>query len=157
MPKNAVPVDPIVVTVDELAGRLGSAPQFVHHWLKKLKLHLVDGHVFDAAPGDEPVQGLPIEQAERFLREVRSNVEQHQSRWDAYVAYRKERLRKAQEDRVRQATEAHRASMEVSRQRAEHYQAAAAEEAARVAAERAAAKAESEGRPVDFDTFVSSS
>lgn len=154
MPKNVSPVDPIVITVDELAGRLGGMPEYVNSWLKRLHLDLVDGHTFDADPG-ETAQGLPIAEAERFLRDVRSDAEEHRSRWQSYVAYRERRRREAAEEAAREAAEARRQSLAVSRRQAAIYQAQEAERAAEEAAREASWRAEREGRPVDFETFVS--
>ncbi len=153
MAKKEALADPIVVTVDELCGRLGALHEFVYYWLDKLKVNLTEGHVFDAAPDDPPVQGLPVEEAEYFLRKVRAVNEEHRSRWQAYVAYRDKRKREAAEERLRRVAEARRQSMEQNRNRAKMFQAAAAEEAAQEAAAMAAQQAEREGRPVDFDAF----
>ena len=156
MPKAITMTDPVVIPVDVLAGHLGAAPEFVHSWLDRLNLTLIDGRLLGSLATDPAVQGLPPEKAQQFLAEVRAEVEAHDRRWSAYVAYRNQRRSEAVEEQERKAKEAREAVMADARRRARKFEAQKAEEAAREAAQKAAQKAGREGQPVSFEQFVRS-
>jgi len=151
--RTATAERPVVVALDELAGRLGAPPELVESWARRLGVALVEGRRWD---DPEPVSGVSIIDAGAFLAALRAEIDTHSQRNADYHDYLAARKAKAMAERQAAINAARKEEMERSRiwgrRHREREAQRAAEEAAAAADERAAR----EGRPDTFEKFVSS-
>lgn len=124
------------VPADAVAGQLGGAVEFV---LNRAQAHKVP---FGLGPfGEDGGLGFDLADAVRLIRRVRADMDDHSSKWQAYVAHRAAKKQEAHDKRMAEAAvareEERRRQLKMAKRMSEEAERKAQEEAARRAAEQA--------------------
>lgn len=133
------------VPADGVAGAVGGGFDFV--------VNRAQAHKVPIARDAEGTFGFAIADAARLILTLRAELDEHESKWRSYVAYREAKKREAAERQVAEAT----AAREAERQRQVAMAKRMSEEQERrdqaEAALKAAERAKVHGAPVEFDRW----
>lgn len=151
MPKHLDQPSPYavpMVRVDEVAAAVGHAPEAVVHAAQAIG---IECQVFEDWAGYPSVHA---ETAALMVGGLRDHYETHSSKWGAYQRYLITRRQAAEDERQKRATLEREAAQRAAKKRQETWTEELARKTELDIAEREAAKAARDGRPVAFDKFA---